>query len=238
MIRPHTHTLAHRHSYTHTHIHTHTHTRTHTRTHTPLTHTHAHTHTHTPPDPRLSRSLFFCKTQDDPPSTANINKEFSLQLEERNVAYLVTSTLAQLNFFERAVPLLGGATDVEVHTAIDAYGPFLTALAGKGEDQDKVPSAPESLAVELASRTHQLNPLAHLAACNVLSTAPHQDSIERKQSAKERGRMCWGSILWQKFDDKNFHGFNSGAALSLRFPSCRCECCARILQISRRNAPL
>ena len=114
-----------------------------------------------------------------------------MQLEEKNLAYLVTSTLAQFVFFERAVPLLQGATDLELHVAIDTYGSFLAALACKGEDKEKDLSAPESLAVELAWRTHQLNPLAYLAACNVLSTAGNRDSIECKHECKR----AWQDVL-------------------------------------------
>jgi len=38
---------------------------------------------------------------------------------------------------------------------------------------------------------HQLNLLAYFAACNVLSAAPHQDSIERKQECKR----TWQDVL-------------------------------------------
>jgi len=69
----------------------------------------------------LSRSLFLCKTQDDPPSTATINEDFALQLEKKNLAYLVTVMLAKFDFSERAVLLLQGATDVELRAAIDTY---------------------------------------------------------------------------------------------------------------------
>ncbi len=97
--------------------------------------------------------LFLCHTGAGPTAAA-----------EGGYHKLLTPTLAQLTFFEEALPWLESASDDDLGRAITAYAAFLRAAGGASP-----PLAAPSLGLEVVWRTHMLNPEAYLRACAAIT---------------------------------------------------------------------
>jgi hypothetical protein len=105
--------------------------------------------------------LFLCHTggEPDPAPAASLNE-------------LVAPALAELAFFEEALPWLSAASEADLLWAVTAYASFLRAAMGASRT---LATAAPSLPLEVAWRTHMLNPAAYLQACGMVGGGPILD---------------------------------------------------------------
>lgn len=114
--------------------------------------------------------LFLCNTKGDLPVSPGAS---DLLEEAKNLVYLVEPTPKQSACFEMAVAVLRGASDDQLESAVVEYGRLVEVHACHCASEDLAFGAPTSAAAELAWRTHQLRPIACLAACQKLRASQH-----------------------------------------------------------------
>jgi large subunit ribosomal protein L40e len=159
---------------------------------TACTHTFEVVHGVTAMESGTRYSLFLCNTRTSTCSKHGEPRPALLDARVReeagNLRCLVEPTLAQFAYFDKAVALLQGASDDELAAALVDYARFLEAHVcnDASEAAAEAPSRPASAAAELAWRTHQLRPVAYLAACHRLKVpgaastpAPGSEQVRR-----------------------------------------------------------